>query len=493
MRERERRPDVWQMLRLWAGAAVAVSLLVAAACASPEPPATDPTSTPTATPAPTEEEQAFAEPTHTPNPTPTPTASGQRDSGSDSKPTATSTPTPTPTPASSEPEPSATTTLAVTTTEVVAAEPPLGDCFGGALSEDPLHCYVLEQAQAAGLMDILGVYDGNAVLYVSVSQAQVSAELAAFAKEQSYAFYDAWPRLMPDDKYWPWYHCSDTRVPWPDCYLISAGVQYLDGYILLPRTSAYEGPIVVVTGGDTGRRKTLGWASWRQLWPVVSAQQGTVTRGTSGGPAFDMSDVDVTNFPEIDCSRENSRGCDEWKDFPDVRIAGFHESVNDNGHYTRYFQVKNPPADEAELKVLKYRLAPCHDVIGRCTYTDDSGQTWTSTPNSTSTIEIIAVKYDFGELWRWKTVLQRFAVSAGNTIGILDARVSANHHSTGDHLLYLNGLSQVEFPSAARRETIMVDAHDLQRVAGGLPSLLPLLGIPVDAVGIVNRPVLDGN
>ena len=89
---------------------------------------------------------------------------------------------------------------------------------------------------------------------------------------------------------------------------------------------------MLVTGGETGRRKTPSWASWRQLWPRTGAHEGTGTRANGGGPAFDVSDVDMTNFPEIDCSREISRGCDEWKDFPDVRIAGFHESVNDTGH-----------------------------------------------------------------------------------------------------------------------------------------------------------------
>ena len=200
------------VLRLLAvAAALALSGLVVTACGSPADQTAVPTSTSTATPtaiekqasaAPTYiptlgpmvvDEQASAEPTHTPTSTPTPTASGERDSGSDPEATSTPTPTRTPTPASSQPvsdpEPPSTTTLAVTTTEVVAAEPPLGDCFGGVLSEDPLHCYVLEQAQARGLMDILGVYDDGDTLYVSTSQDAVSTELIAFAKEQSYAFY----------------------------------------------------------------------------------------------------------------------------------------------------------------------------------------------------------------------------------------------------------------------------------------------------------------
>ena len=239
---------------------------------------------------------------------------GQRDSGSDPGPTA----TPTPTPASSDPEPSATTTPAVTTTEVVAAGPPLGDCFGGVLSEDPMH------AGARGLIDILGVYDADGPRFVSVSQPRVTADMVRFALEQSYALYDAWPRLV----YPVGYGCSETVEPWPDCYLKAVGGWYGGGYLLLPRIIAHEAPVMLVTGGEIGRRKTPSWASWRQLWPRTGAHEGTGTRANGGGPAFDVSDVDVTNFPEVDCgSSVSSNSCRWWKDFPEVGIAGAHGGV----------------------------------------------------------------------------------------------------------------------------------------------------------------------
>ena len=37
-------------------------------------------------------------------------------------------------------------------------EPPPGDCWNGALTEDPLHCYIFEEAQRAGEIDIAAVY-----------------------------------------------------------------------------------------------------------------------------------------------------------------------------------------------------------------------------------------------------------------------------------------------------------------------------------------------
>ena len=486
LRERTRRPDG---LPLYWLLALAVWSLALTACAPPAPPAPEPTSTsstPTATPDATGEEQASADPTHTP----TPTASGQRDSGSDPKPTATPTPTPTP---ASDPEPSATTTPAATATEAFAAEPPLGDCFGGALSEDPLHCYVLEQAQARGLMDVVGIYDGDLWLYVSIRQDRVSPALARFAKEQTAAFFDSWPRLVPSDKYWR--ACAEAPLPWPDCFLWSVDNPMWDaeGYVLLP-TSSFGDPLKLVMGGEAGWRELPGWASWRQLWPRVAAQGGTGKRGTDEGPAFDVSDVDVTNFPEIDCSVESlayfPTGCYGWPDLQDVGFAGRHTAPG-----IVYYQMKNPPTDEAELKALKDRLVPCHDVIGECTYTHWSGETRTRYNTETRTIEIIIVKYDFGELWRWATILDRFARSAGNTLGILGAQVATNTRRPGSDRLYMNGVEwagqnsgPVNNPLPADvRQTIVVKVRDVQRAADGLSALLPLLGIPADAVGFVIR------
>ena len=331
------RPMFW----LWAvAAALAVSSLVVTACGSPADQAAVPTSTSTASPtaiekqasaAPTHaptlsptavEEQASAEPTHTPTSTPTPTASGERDSGSDPEATSTPTPTRTPTPASSQPvsdpEPPSTTTPAVTTTEVVAAEPPLGDCFEGVLSENPLHCYVLEQAQAEGLIDMLAFYDGDGPLYVSVER--VDDGLLKFAVEQSFAFHDMWPLLLP----YGVLEILDFTLPGSHrhCPLLyrgrTEGGVYRDGYHFLPPPQGYSA-LVLVLGGEAGLRKTMGWASWQQLWPRES-EQGTTVRGSGGGPAFDVSDVDVTNFPEIDCG--GSSICRQWTQFSDVGYAG---------------------------------------------------------------------------------------------------------------------------------------------------------------------------
>ena len=38
-----------------------------------------------------------------------------------------------------------------------AATPPAGDCWGGVLSDDPLHCYALEEAQRDGVIVVEGL------------------------------------------------------------------------------------------------------------------------------------------------------------------------------------------------------------------------------------------------------------------------------------------------------------------------------------------------
>ena len=437
------------------GAAVAALGLAASSCSSA--PAQVPDPTPTAV-----VDQASDDPTATPVPSSPPAASAP---DGESSATTTETLVVTRIP---------TTTRAATTTP---ATPSLDDCFGGALSDDPMHCYLLKQAEARGLIDIVGLYEGGGRLYVSIGEAELTEELFVFMFRQSYAFYDKWPELVPEEKYGRF--MGSPCDTFPDCYLDVPLL--MDPEHVLPPASAYW--VLLAPGGESGRRDVPGWASWRQVWPRSEAGAAAASAG------FDVSDVDVTNFPDIDvyvCARETNRqSCRLWLEFPGAGVAGF-----DGGGGVRYFQVKNPPTGAAELKSLKDRLWPCHDVLGECTFTNDEGQRVRQYTNSTSTVEIIPVEWDFRDLWRWKTILQRFAVSASNTIGIIDARVHWNQQR-GRVLypnLFLNGLGSANDSPADRRETIEVWTRgDQQVVADALPTLLPLLGIPVDAVGVVRR------
>ena len=360
------------------------------------------------------------------------------------------------TPAATTTAPAATTTApAATTTASVDDDSPVGDCFGGALSEDPLHCYVLEQAQAEGLIDILAMYDSNGPLYVSISQKGLSAELLRFAREKSYAFAEAWPELVPEEKYRKFISpCYD----FPECYLAMTGLYADHPEYLLPYPSGYDG-VLLLPGGDAGRREVPGWAGWRQLWPAVAS--GASGSG-SDSATFDVSDVDMTNLPDGSSS---------------TGFAGRH----DGGGIT-YVQVKNPPTDEAGLHILRKAVNPCYDIVGHCEYTHANGKTRIRYTRRVHRIEFISVKYQIAELRRWAEILDRFALSAGNTIGITGARVYWNIR-WGD-AVYLNGLTASRDP-AMLRETILVSTRDVHGTADALPVLLPLLGIPVDAVGVV--------
>ena len=103
-------------------------------------------------------------------------------------------------------------------------------------------------------------------------------------------------------------------------------------------------------------------------------------------------------------------------------------------------------------------------------------------------VELIQVNYDFGQLWRWKVILDRFALSAGNTVGITGGQIGMNN--TGfDGLfggeVWLNPSDLAGEDLADARNILIVWALDPERTATALPNLLPQLGIPADAVGLV--------
>ena len=101
-------------------------------------------------------------------------------------------------------------------------------------------------------------------------------------------------------------------------------------------------------------------------------------------------------------------------------------------------------------------------------------------------MKLIPVKYDFWELWSWATILNRFALSAGNTVGIVRAYVDTNELRQNRHYFPLEGW-ELDDPEDAStvRSTVGVGVLDARMVAEALPELLPLLGIPVDAVGVL--------
>ena len=400
--------------------------------------------------------------------------------------------------------------VAALTIYAVPLNPPLGDCYGGALSQDPLHCYTLEQAESQDVIDIDAIYDVNGALYVSITHSKDTlSDVHDYMRAKSTEFYDRWPEDVPVLSFYD--ACMERLIGvYRECYL-KVGL----GRAQLPKSVAYN-DIEFFIGGDGARRSTPGWASWRQLWPATtSGASGSSTSGasTTTSSTFDVSDVDMTDLPVVACPEKLSGVgiCSRDQDVA-LSITGRHSQWGE-----AYFQIKDPPEDAAELAALKEILFPCYDKVGTCTYTATTterhvvdgvetyiattSQVLSSTRTRVTKVEIVPVKYGPGELLRWVEILNRFALSTGNTIGLYEATIDNNKENKG----FKNVVFTSAGPGPAKttkdgrydlskvRTTILLAGFDAHRIANALPILLPLLGIPVDAVGVVGTFWNEGN
>ena len=350
--------------------------------------------------------------------------------------------------------------------------PPLGDCFGDLLSEDPLHCYALEQAVDQKVIDVEKIYDADGLLYFFLrGEEPVGEEVYQFLKDRFYEFADRWWSMVPKN---PWYQpCLSRGFTYRECYLDRTSWY---GSYSLPKPMVHDN-VLFHTGGEEARRLVRGWPSWRLVWPEtaetsafgVAASASDVSGVDLAAPAFDVSDVDVTNFPAIDCVQEPYiTFCRAWEKYPGKGIAG--EAVHRN---IIYMQMKDDPE---QIEALKAQEA--ERMAGK----DFNGMDYE--------LVVIPVKYDYEELWRWATILDRFAYSRGNTIGIIGAGVTANGNRQSEADVWLNGLEPRVSDTTGDyrkddRTIIRVVAQNPRRVVDALPVLLPQLGIPLDAVGLV--------
>ena len=71
---------------------------------------------------------------------------------------------------SDDARPAASSTETPEATATAEPSPP-GKCWGGAVSEDPLHCYMLQEAQRAGKITVSEVYEApNNVLHIFIEE-----------------------------------------------------------------------------------------------------------------------------------------------------------------------------------------------------------------------------------------------------------------------------------------------------------------------------------
>ena len=355
------------------------------------------------------------------------------------------------------------------TSMVWADSPPLGKCYGGALSSEPLHCYILEQAETDRVLAVEAVYRSGRSLYVYISQkGDMTKEITGYLREKTGEFYDRWPGSAPDGS--RYVRCRRFDNSHRECLMDHQSWTGGVDYVFLPWPAGYTA-VGVFAGGAEARKSRRGWPSWSQLWPLEEESDGKP--GDLVGK-FDVSELDLNTEREVDCRLwPTGSFCGAWKKYPGSGITGWYSVPYEEENTAKiHLQAKVPPADQEQLEAVKEALA-----------TDDYD------PSIKYEVVVIPVKYDYGEMWRWAEILQRFAATSGNTIGIITARVSSN--SISGHREVVWPLKDFLRPSDSAgaydefRQTVRIVANDPQRVAAALPVLLPQLGIPVDAVGMV--------
>ena len=385
----------------------------------------------------------------------------------------------------------------------VPEEPPLGDCYGGVLSHAPLHCYALEQAEYEGVIHIEGIYmtrpgefpwqllppPESLYIYVTESQDSVRGLIYEYLYGRMKEYAENWPELVAYGRFYS-ESCALEERP------AACVSRYIEG---LPESAYYRNSLFMdyggyaVTevrgGGIDARIEKGGWASWKQVWPIEGHDEQDEARNDPASATYDVSDVDRNNIPEVDCgdifvvSSISELSCAIWQRFPEFHFAGNHPSLqwsNYSDATNHYFQMKIPPAKAKEWESIILERNPGFSEEG-----DD--------------VVVLPVKHDFGDLWRYAVILQRFSVSTGNTIGIMDARVGVNIRAFQGEAKTINASDEMELVEyydsppiddwAKFRETVLLTAHHAEVVLEALPVLLPLLDIPVDAVGVIYQPV----
>ncbi len=352
------------------------------------------------------------------------------------------------------------------------------DCWGGAFSQDPLHCYVLNEAQREGVIKIDAIYQVGQALHIYLDQEERVDEetVGDYFKEKATEFLDTWPDRMSYDH--PDYHgCAEGGwYPWEprsheECLLEVLTIWKYR--LILPPSLSYE-YVQFRVGGGEARKKEPGWASYVQLWPQGEAGAGARTLDSD---EFDVSEVDTTNFPEVLCwesiNARSGQTCDPWELHPGLGIAGMvtATATSVDGFRKNYVQVKGDPEKDADrFREIHRQLVDFYPFIDE------------------EELVIIPVKYDYEELWRWATILNRFASSSGNTLGIVAVQVSQNRAGAvpGEAVFPLPDLPEANYYAREDwRTTVRIITLHLERTVEALPRLLKQLDIPVDAVGLV--------
>ncbi len=349
-----------------------------------------------------------------------------------------------------------------------------GDCWGGALDGEPMACYVLRGAQRDGLVEVAGVFVApNGPVYVMLAQVEPvdDATFRAFGEYyKEFILSPQWAEAYKLYRLCDEFDSLDTCVE--EVYSKRPFAPTFGPINLFSPVTGTNDNVSLLTGGIEARQREPGWASWRQLWPDVgTGTDGAAAQGGGAGPkeageGVDVSDVDmVSDLADEDCESHypvvTTGKCVTWRTYGHLGLVGMTSTsiYFPNMTPTRYFQIKSPPTDANEVEKLKLELVDDYDKERFVAGDLD--------------IELIPVKYDLGELWRWAVILDRFKYSKSNTIGLTGAWLATNG-------VVLQRPQDI-------RVTINAKFMDHRVGRAGLPDVLAALGIPADAVGWVRQ------
>ena len=278
--------------------------------------------------------------------------------------------------------------------------PPVDNCFGGALSEDPLHCYVLQQAHLNGIIEVDAVYGVGIDHWAYGGLISFYLKQSEPVEEHVYRYIES--KAQEEVR----------RSGGDECVLASSGclegifrIRGSERRYILPLTRAWR-DIWLLPGGADARRSEPGWASFQQLWPAAAGGSDGAT-GAAGDGSFDVSDVDTINLPSFPPQSCPTNSCYWSKEYPGLDIAGWHTS----GYSTWskvWVQVAINPGEGSE------KIAAVREEFKRRLGYDENN------------VMIIPVKYNYKDMWHWNEILNRFALSSGNTLGIRRAEVNDN-------------------------------------------------------------------
>ena len=372
---------------------------------------------------------------------------------------------------------------------------------------DFAHCYLFEEAENQGRIKIESIYlEPSNALHIFIARTEpIDDELATYFETTAHQYMEESTRRYHQAAQPNYDGTGGAPLPgWLDhsnickglagqekteCFNIIMGdgsshglwdeFHHL-GSSGFPNLNGYAN-VFMHTGGTEGRKKVPGWASWRQVWPDQEEEQ------PEGIPDFDVSTVDTENIPELVCDDVYyyndyyiTTSCRGWEDLPDLGVGAVHGRRHNRFKGTAYYHLTTPiPTKEEELEALKQKIYAGYETTE-----------WD--------MILIPTKYDFGQLWKWKVILERFAVSDANTIGITFVQIHTNHELNYSDItsaippIWAGGIRPAKTDKlgfiedwTALRNILVLATADPHKTADALPHLLPLLGIPVHAVGVI--------